>query len=217
MKEWILGAILLILIVFNGILYIGNLTKFHTIFPSIVKVLGPENAVQNAAYKRNSELLKNRDKNHNMNIFTFIPKWTMLMQKRVFAITGHKSMNIEEIYIYIYDIIIISGLVLLFKNSRTLFANGEFVILSVIAVLYFLTILVQNYMTQLRYNQFSIAMQGRYLFPILFPIWIIISNGLLSRFKFSEKILITAIVAIIFLSGGFLFFITNPASLTWLN
>jgi hypothetical protein len=98
--------------------------------------------------------------------------WTDLMMTRTFGITGHRVMNKSRSGMLLYFTLLLIVLILLFRRIKASDLQGTGIYLLFIAGFYILLLMQHvNYNNYLNYGAIGLALQGRYTFPVIAPIY----------------------------------------------
>jgi hypothetical protein len=196
-------------------LYGINLIKYHSLNVFCDDILTVDQCMQNGIYSRSKtlplaniesfsdfiEVLKLR-----MTPFEYLSRWTLSMVQKIFGVLGHKSILMPKYFANIY--LLIFGVNTFFVVRK--WKKESLVESSLIIIFLFYTLVlmvVQNYKTYLNRNIFDLALQGRYLFPVL-PIFYIIISRYLSDIKSKWlRILIVVSLVVLFIAGCIPFFV----------
>jgi branched-subunit amino acid transport protein AzlD len=205
---------------------IANLVRYHAIEPQCSAVLSVKDCSSYSAWLRNYDthqtVVANRSAITFFNPIIYFGTWLYWMWYRLFfAVNGPASQFTNYPPLPIPSataaLIALIGVFFVFKYRRKIFKGNPYVaFLLVICSLYILSLLVDGY-AQYRYTNELVAMNGRYLIPVLLLFGAIIG----SAFSFAlrnlpiRKTIIAAVVLVLFLQGGgFLTFITRSDT-TW--
>lgn len=208
-KSHYAGILLVVLfIVLNIIVYGVNIFRFKSLTPSCIQVLTHEECSKNALYLREltvertdiyskSGLLEVFDK--RLSPYEYVFDWVLSMASRTYGVFGHRSYAISNwlasLYVVYFGGIFLLGVRKFKKEDKTL--NS----LVIIAAFYITFVLFfHNYLNYLKTGRYLLALQGRYLFPVL-PVFYVASIAFVEKVK--NKIFRT----ILLLSGLLLFFI----------
>lgn len=209
--KFIVGGIvaicLLLFLVFN--LYLGNVLKYGSLEPSCVQVMELENCMESgqfASYLGLYEMAPPREQ--RIEPYWYIPHWVYLMTDRIYGILGHKSMSLSYAQFMRYFFVGVMGLLLFIRKYNS--ENSKQNFLFVISLFYSLILMFYvNYQGYLSHGILHAAVQGRYLFPVIVPIYILVAYGLLSFKNRYIRMVIFGLVLTIFLYGNVPFFIKN--------
>lgn len=190
-------------------LYITNLNSYKSVRPDCEVVMGTENCMKNMEYKNYYELETNAPpKEERLKLYWYIPHWINLILDRTYGIFTDSKMMLSYKELMSYFLCLVMSIVLfirLFDKKQI-----EHVYFSVLIIVYLLVLIVfTNYQMYLSNGIIHAAVQGRYIFPILVPIYALASLSLLSLKNKYLKITIFLIVSGIFINGNIPFFIKN--------
>lgn len=206
-KLIVLGGLLVLLIFGNLAIYGVNLVTYHAILPKCTDLLSDDQCAISPYVQRYEEIRLD----HKLSILEsiqlgypdpfqyVIDSWIPNMLYRIYGILGHLSYFPSHIIIF-YRLLLLWFVFLLFKY----WGKHTYIHYSLIGIILFyaLVLLLTNYNSELIYGFKQIAMQGRYIFPVIGAAYIIYSNILMNV---PNKILriITLIVTIaLFILGG---------------
>lgn len=226
-KIFILFVVLLALFIGNFLIYGINLIRYQSIRPRCSDILDQEYCESSRFYIRHEEKALGNKLSVVDSINQGFPNpieyisnvWPRLMLLRTFGIPGHEGykvyspVNLIDYYqILLYGIIIISIFV---------FRKPSFLLNSLIGISCFYTVILmyQNYQSELVYGFLHYAFQGRYIFPVIGPIYILFTKILKST---PSKYLRWAILIFtigLFIYGGPLTLILkyNTVFSSWFN
>jgi len=175
-KTIALAMILVPLIIGNFAIYGVNLIKYQSITPGCREILLESQCEISRYEQRHQELALDTKLTIAESISEGYPSpirytlvdWVYHTLLRTFGLSGHKAYfpyHLISYYQILFYLIIILGLLNLFL-WRT-FSNIEINFIG-IASFYALVLLITNYNSELVYGFKQIAVQGRYLFPIVY-------------------------------------------------
>jgi hypothetical protein len=184
LKIFILLCILFCLVFGNFLIYGINLIRYQSIRPSCNDILDQEYCVSSRFYIRHEEKALENKLSVNESINQGFPNpieyvtnvWPRLMLLRTFGIPGHEGYKVyspvslvDYFQILLYSMIIISFL---------FWRKPSFLLNSLIGISFFYTIVLiyQNYQSELVYGFLHFAFQGRYIFPVIGPIYILFTK-----------------------------------------
>jgi hypothetical protein len=191
----------------NLFLYSRNLIKFHSLTPSCLDTFSSEICQASSYAIREQELalpeklslLQAIKQGHPEPVRYFFDEWAREMLKRIYGIMGHKNyfpINIAYFHIAFFWILLL-GFRYIKKPDFTRIS------LAAIFIFYMLVLVAMNYNTELAYgfNKY-IALQGRYLFPVIGIGYVLITHILT---KTTNKVLrwgtLVALVGLFLYSG----------------
>ncbi len=146
-----------------------------------------------------------------MGPLEYAPVWGRTMLGSIFGILAHQSMINEGVTIVPFvAILVLTGLAFLIR-WRPREAGWLPACLAVIAVFYAVFLMYYvNYGTYRLYENPLIGLQGRYLFPVIGPIYVLVSCYLLRLFKGKAARLGTGIAAaLLFIAFDFPYFLAR--------
>jgi hypothetical protein len=121
----------------------------------------------------------------------------------------------------LFTVVLLGGLVLVvFMGRRILWSNPVNRALSVIVLFYLAALWLQNYSDYMHLGQ-PVAIQGRYLIPVLIPILILLAqliSQLLQKYRHA-KVALSLVLIILLLQGGGIstYIIRSDQSWYWQN
>lgn len=205
-----------ILIVMNIGLYGVNLVKFQSLTPKCLDVLTYEQCLQNGVFYRDNVTIPAQEIHLFEMIFSgerldpirYAGVWIWEMAIRIFGIMGDESLFASNLIIPFYLFFLLLAIVAGTVNWKRF--DKEVKYISVIALFYSLILLfVQNYDMYLKRSYPTLALQGRYLFPVIAPLYILVVFSL-SRIKRKQlRLLIFIGLIALFIIGCLPFFVAN--------
>jgi len=129
-------------------------------------------------------------------------------EERTFGILAHQNMFKNDLAFY-HILIAISAIFMLI-NLKLIIKNKSLIIIFFISISYIIIQFFYNYtQAYLPSGQFSVALQGRYNFPVLTSFLIFLNYSLLSRFSLKTKIISIFLIYTFFIYNGFFWFTQN--------
>jgi 4-amino-4-deoxy-L-arabinose transferase-like glycosyltransferase len=207
---------LAILVAMNFGIYGMNLIKFQSLTPGCLDIMTYEQCLSNGVFYRNNVTIPEVEVNpiemilsgERMDPIRYTGVWILEMTKRIVGIMGDKSLYqpnwILPFYLFYLLIALIMGIV----NWKKF--NKETKYLSFATLFYLLILLLaQNYMTYLKRGYPTLALQGRYMFPVISSFYVLYVM-FLDRIKSKwVQILIFAGLILLFIVGCLPFFFIN--------
>ncbi len=142
---------------------------------------------------------------------SYIVPWTTKMLSGIFGISGHRSMY--SYWLTNLSIVILMALTALAMLVRWRPRKDHVLpsLLALVVVFYGLFLMyVVNYRIYVDTAYFPMALQGRYLFPVLGPIYLLCCYYLLRLFNNGyARLLLSAAAAFVFIASDFPFFLTH--------
>jgi hypothetical protein len=142
--------------------------------------------------------------------FSYAFVWTDLMLGKFLGIMGHKSMEKRGVDLVPYFLVLIMAGVLLVRRIKASDLRGTGVYLFFIATAYTLMLMqLVNYKIYFNYGLIVFALQGRYIFPVIVPVYTLAAYYLTDSVSKRWQWVIFAIVTVIFVYGEFPWFLQN--------
>ncbi len=225
-KIFILIPILFFAIL-NLELYGTNILRYGGLEPDCNQILTHEQCLQNGVYYRDNVTRQPIEINGIKDIanlilsgervdpFRYFLKWLPNLTMKIYGIMADNSMYMPEyfwyMFIFVFLIAFILG-ILNFKKWNMVERYLIVVFLFYIGVLFFM----QNYSMYLRFNHYYLALQGRYIFPVISIMYILFSKSFLFLKKRGLRYTILIGIGILFLYSCIPFFLENIPS-TWIE
>ena len=210
-----IGFFLLVILNFN--VYGVNMITFGKLGPSCLDVLTYEQCLENGVFYRDIykipqvfegnifDAIKLILTGERIGPVRYFPYWVVQMSKKIFGIMGDKSLFMKYEFLVPYFAYILLGLFLVFKNRKKMKIEEK----GLIAVFSFYTLIVAyyvNYWTYIKHDWMDLALQGRYIFPVISIMYIIFSKYLLSIKNKKLLGILTGLLIIVFLLGSWGYF-----------
>jgi len=225
--QFIVIAILFLSVVSANLAVYGvNLVKYQQIIPSC-RVLHPQEKCDLSVFKQRAEDLKFPEEKLTLQqvieqkkpdpVNYFFESWLKNMEQRVYGILGHKyyfPVQLDVFYSIFYLLLLVFAVKYWGKRDTVFYA------LFILTIAYFGTIFIMNYDKELTTNFRNVALQGRYLFPVLAPFYVLVVE-FISRITpklFRRLMVIYALV--LFSAGGpvnFLLRVASRNNLDWFH
>jgi len=192
-----------ILISFYGL----NLIRYKSLTPSCDQVLNYEMCQLDPATKISQEInLEEKIKPNFSNFYAYGFSWIRLMVERSFGIFSHNSILPNPEWISFLTLIIIFYSFIIVKQLNNKFDKH----LIYISLTYVLILFIKNYSGFLLTGVNSVAVQGRYIFPIVFPLYYLFSKSIFGILRNKILVLVFFLLVIYaFFNYGPLYFIKN--------
>jgi hypothetical protein len=216
--SWGLILVAVILVFANIYLYGHNLIKFRGLTPACTDVLTLKQCDVNPFTVRSKEL----SLEHKMSISESVAKgypnpleyvvysWIPNMLYRIHGILGQESYFPSHIIIVIYLLYVWYLLLAVRYIHRLPFV---FSLLALVLIGYSFVLLVMNYESELSYGFKQIAMQGRYIFPVISIFYALIGYTLEHTNSKLLRFLTVTVSILLFLYAGPLKLLTKANSL----
>lgn len=147
---------------------------------------------------------------YRIDRFRYVFPWLDLALSKTFGIMGHKSMEKTGVGLIPYMLIFLFAAVLMIRQFRLSDMNGNAVTLLIILIGYTLVIMQYvNYNTYYSSGAIDLALQGRYLFPVIYAGYALLAYYL-TNFKSTRLNMVVATsVAAVFIAGEFPWFLRH--------
>jgi len=222
-KYWYLIILLLIAVFFNIQVYGINILKYGSLEPSCTQILTHEQCLENGVYYRDNitrrpvqiegvgqivEMIFNGERIDFVRYFGY---WVWNITGKIFGIMADSSLYMPE-YFKIPYLLFFSIAIVLGVKYRKRWDKVDYYLITI--TLFYISILffVQNYTKYLRFNHFYLALQGRYVFPVIIPLFILFSKSLLFVRKKWLRYLILIPLLLLFAYSCIPFFLLNVPS-----
>ena len=226
-KELLLLIPIAIFVFLNLSLYGGNLLKYKTLEPSCTQILTHEQCLENGVYYRNKVDYNATPINGPIDVFNMIIKgerigpvryffrWFPNLMSKIFGIMGDSSLHLPYYLVALFILFFLAGAVLIISNKRKLTKIDKYlltILLFYTAILFF----TQNYPMYLTYNHYYLGLQGRYIFPVISIIYILLTKSFffIKNKKLRNIVLISFSILLIYSCNIYLF-LNLPSS--WLK
>jgi hypothetical protein len=201
-----------------------NILKFHTPAPNCSQVISTQQCSQYGPWERNYVYTQLKSTFPHPTVYQYSRSWVHTMiYGMFFAINGINSGFLAKPPLPLPEwtaaFVAILGIIALVIYAKKIFHKNDILkFLLATILIYVFTLWLLNYSEYLQVG-LPVAIQGRYLIPVILPIYLLIGLGIseLLRKYYSFKMLLAACVIIFFLLGGGLltYLIRNDPS--WYN
>ncbi len=132
------------------------------------------------------------------------------MQQSTYGVFGHVMLrrNSEGLLLYT-TIFALTAFSIAVRIRQRKVSAIDLALIGIPLLYVFILMQIVNYPTYLRFHEFHIAVAGRYLFPLVLPIYAIIAKYVMSVSNRRFQLGIATTLAIIFLYGDFIFVMTE--------
>ena len=153
---------------------------------------------------------KSQQNPYRIDRFSYAFPWLKLMLSKTFGIMGHKSMEKTGASLVPYMLIFLLAIALMIRRFRLSDMNGNAVVLLVLWVGYALVLMQYvNYSAYNKSGAIVLALQGRYLFPVIYAGYALLAYYLTSFKSTRVNMLVASGVAAIFIIGEFPWFLSH--------
>lgn len=199
---YLMSLIIIVLFYFYG----QNLFKFRTIIPSCAQLYSYESCQDDPGTTIKEEIYLTEPLRPNFsNIYSYSFSWIRLMLERTFGIFSHHSSLPSAEWISFLTLFSLFFTAIVFKQID----NKYDYYLFYISVFYILILFIKNYNGFLLTGINAVAVQGRYVFPILFPLIYLFSKYYIKLFrnnKLLEFLFLFIAMTLVFYFGFIYFF-----------
>ncbi|MGI6484224.1 MAG: ArnT family glycosyltransferase [Candidatus Dojkabacteria bacterium] len=205
-------------ILINFYIYGINILRYKRVTPVCNQVMQHEECLNNAIYRRSfvyeetgiqsREGKRIRDlllTDERMNPFDFFFDWEASISPRLYGIFSHSSITFPRNFSFVYTLVF---LLLMIPFIRYIKKSDKQIVVAFFLVLGYVLVLAffQHYYWYLKMNRLNIAMQGRYLLPVI-PAAYLIEVWSLTKIRNDRfKKLILIVILLIFLCGNVFIF-----------
>jgi 4-amino-4-deoxy-L-arabinose transferase-like glycosyltransferase len=217
-KELLLLIPVAIFVFLNLSLYGGNLLKYKSLEPSCTQILTHEQCLENGVYYRNKVDYNATPIDGPLDVFNMIVKgerigpvryffkWFPDLMSKIFGIMGDNSLYLPSYLTALFIFFFLAGVVLLISNKKKLTKIDKYLITILLfytAILFF----TQNYSMYLTYNHYYLGLQGRYIFPVISIIYILLTKSFffIKPKKLGNILLISFSILLIYSCNIYLF------------
>ncbi len=183
----LLILIILILLLLNFDIYGVNLLIYNKLIPSCTDVLHYEGCLENGVFARSVykiprvfdgnmfEAVKLIAKGERIGPLLYLPYWIVEMSKKIFGIMGDRSLYMRYWYLPFYFMYFFMGIYLIFQNRKRFKVEDKGLL--VISIFYTLIVAYYvNYKAYITHDWPDLGLQGRYIFPVLAPMYVLFSK-----------------------------------------
>lgn len=133
--------------------------------------------------------------------------WDLAMKPTLFGIQAHVSMLKGPWSLLPYNVVLVAAFLLWIRQTRWHGEERLWCLLALVVFLYFVVLVgVHNYSDYLTTHAPFLGVQGRYLFPVLVPAYLVAARALLGSWGRKTQIAVAALVAVVFVLGDFPYF-----------
>jgi hypothetical protein len=199
-------------------LYGLNILDFGKLLPDCTDMLTHEQCLENGVYYRDIykipkvfegnmvETVKLIFRGERINPVVYFPYWLVEMSKKIFGIMGDSSLYMKYEYLLFYFVFLFIFIAQIFRNRKNLSSKDRGLIY--ISLFYAFTLyFYHNYKTYIIHNWPDLALQGRYIFPVIVPIYVIFSKYFLEIKNKKILKILTVILVLGFIIGSIGYFL----------
>ncbi|NLZ24804.1 glycosyltransferase family 39 protein, partial [Candidatus Dojkabacteria bacterium] len=213
----------LILLCLNIGIYGVNLVKYGSLEPNCNQILTHEQCLENGVYYRDNIERPSINIGGISDIFTLIKTgkridpvrylwyWSVNLVSKIYGIMGDSSLYMPKIFPYLFiglfAVVVVVGIL-----NRRKWDKADIYLLLISLFYASILFFVQNYSMYLRKNHMYLALQGRYLFPVLPMIYILVSKSLSFIKNNRLRYILIGMFVLLFLYSNIPFFFLNVES-----
>ncbi|VAX10705.1 hypothetical protein MNBD_GAMMA26-2433 [hydrothermal vent metagenome] len=147
----------------------------------------------------------------SLNVFDYMHLvWVEAVKPSVFGIQAHQSMLRTPNELWSYGLIFFTALLLLVRNIRLDGTDSIWFGLAIVVFGYYIFLVgYYNYSGYLRHHAPLLGVQGRYLFHVLLPAYLLMAEFLLRPFQKKVQIAIALLVGGVFIVGDFPYYLSH--------
>jgi hypothetical protein len=147
---------------------------------------------------------------HQYSRLVYAVGWTVNMLKSTYGILGHRVLYKKTPALIPYAVVFAAALVLFMFRWRPGSGSGDIYFLVIVLCYGLLLMQLIGYRAYSAFQMPQMAVQGRYMFPVLIPAYAFTAKYLLERRTRMQQFAIAAVVGFIFIGGDFFFCIGHP-------
>lgn len=208
-KKVAYSALLVFVLLFSGLFierYGVNIVSYGTLNPGCLQVHTYEQCSESPLFTR-GQRFRNTPTTYELQPPEFTYKWSNRMRESVFGVLSHKTFS--ETKIMTYGSYLFIGLMIFAAIRKFNLKEREINTLLFISIYFVIVLLGVNYFgAYMTSGQFGIALQGRYVFPVL-PVLFALGNYYVFKLFAQKwlKALYSLFILIIFIPSGILNYI----------
>ena len=217
-KELLLIIPVLLFAFLNLELYGGNFIKYGKLQPSCTQILTHEQCLENGVYYRDKidfqavpakgfgevfDMIKNGERVGPVRYFF---KWAPDLTSKIFGVMGDSSLYLPSVFKYIFIFFFLTALISAIINCKKWNKIDKY--LMIILLFYiFILFFTQNYSMYLTYNHYYLGLQGRYIFPVMSIIYILMAKSfvIITKRRLRYFLLFSFILLLLYSCNIFLF------------
>jgi len=198
-----------LLVVLASSLYATNFIKYKSMTPECTQVMDFEDCMKSAEYSFHYNMAEEGlSTEERLSLYWYIPHWIYNMVETNYGILAHSKLNLSYTRFLLYFVVMVASVVLFVRKLKL--KNKTHIFLCFLAISYSLVLLfLLNYPTYLSSGIIHSGVQGRYVFPVIVPIYAFASWSLLSIKNRYVRLIIFLLVSVIFVLGNIPFFLRN--------
>jgi len=157
-------------------------------------------------------------KPENLNMLDYMHLvWDQAMKPSVFGIQAHRSMLRSPNELWVYGVICFAALMLMVRTICFDGSDKQWLGMVAIVFGYYLFLVgYYNYTGYLEHHALLLGVQGRYLFHVLVPAYLLMAEFLLRPFPKWGQVTVACAVASVFIMGDFPYYLSRVTEV-WAN
>ncbi len=196
--------------------YISNMASYGALEPKCNRILTHEQCLNNPIYSRTQTYEASQAvRREPVSLDQYAVSWVKLMAGRTYGLFGHKKF--EEIPAIAALILITTySFIILFFRKISL-RSFRSTIIPILFIIYIGTLVYTNHKSYASRGDIALAVQGRYAFPVLFPLILFVAhlyNRTLNKKTYQYGLIGFVIILAIVAGPLYIFQGINPS---WLN
>lgn len=207
LQSVLLASVLLLALISFGWRYGYNVTRYHSLTPDCARVVNVQACLAYGPWSRNYRLAQTHVTDSSLlQLRIFTRAWLHIMATQIFAVVnavnGANEPPVRRLVLGSYALFA-GGLICLLFVWRRLLTSGAYVWLFLtIGAVYTASLFLKNYGEFTRFG-IPIAVQGRYLLPILLPLMVLILQAYSAMLRERQTVkLAVLMLALLVLSQG---------------
>jgi len=150
-------------------------------------------------------------KPENLNVLDYMHLvWEQAMKPSIFGIQAHRSMLRSPNELWAYGVICFAALLLLVRYIRFDGPDNLWLGMAAMVLGYYLFLVgYHNYTGYLKSHALLLGVQGRYLFHVLVPVYLLMAEFLLRPFSKWGRVAVTFVVMGVFVMGDFPYYLSR--------
>ncbi len=203
------ATLVVVLLVTFAFSYGRNIVEYQTVAPKCTKVHSLDNCLQSEVFARNQKFKAEPLSGPLMTKEVFSYRWFETMQERLFGVFAHKSYKPSVRVVQAINVVMLLGLVCFVRLYKH--RDNKHLYILLLALFYTAILLMTNWGTYSRSGRFGVALQGRYILPVLPLIYMVLVGYIFKMFnsRIVYKLLISLIICALFFLSSAPAFISN--------
>lgn len=151
-----------------------------------------------------------------LNLYDYLNVvWNQELKPSIFGVLAHRSMLRSSSELTAYNLVLLMGFILFVRKVRFKRIDMVWGAFAFISLGYFILLLTfHHYPGYLASHNISVGTQGRYLFIVIVPAYLLLSEFLLRDFRNWMQLSVVMLVGFIFIYGDFPYFLQH-APMSW--